>query len=472
MKFFKEISAVVLIGIFLSSCEKDEVGKTNQDNNYLMSIKYELNNIPLDRIAKASMRQEKSSGNNYLYDYQLLAQNPDDPDDEKINNLLFKLTEACAELIKDIAFNQIVIDMASNSETNTANLLELETVAPNYFSIINQNLSTYGLSLQLIADSLTHQPIAPNMDFPETAEIESYVPAIFVSNLNYLDASLQPLISSAFVVDSRSDETLEDNIIGWYYEGEEDSIVNETLIDEESSLNTTNPLFFIDNAVTTLDVEINPNAVPFYGCDSCIYSDSSSSLILNKKNKPFINHVNQLSSTLSFSSKEHRIKGYHYESWFGGKSEFTITGGRIDQYGNLRYVYPFSRKGQTFDILSKISRSDVSNWKWQNNWEYHAFNWQPWYNSWNWPASQYGVNYVYWNTYERDWYRSAKPLGKATRNGNTIVLSGNRKHTSEWYAWGPSTLWLHNTQFVWINFYGAHWNNSWKADYRIWKVFI
>jgi hypothetical protein len=79
---------------------------------------------------------------------------------------------------------------------------------------------------------------------------------------------------------------------------------------------------------------------------------------------------------------------------------------------------------------------------------------------------------MYWNTYERDWNRLPKGLGTVIRNGGMVRLTGNMKYNSDWYAWIPSNVWVHNTQFVWIDYYWAHWNNSWKSKFRIWKVFV
>jgi len=457
------VSMAILSMVSISSCNKEDIDTPNEVNIPPTIMKYELNNIPLEKVATSSMLQEKAG--NYIYNYRLLASNPNDLDDEKINNLLFNLTEATSELIKDIQFNQVIINMARNSETSAANLLELETVAPNYFNIINANLTTsYGLDLRSIANKLTHRPIAPNSEYPETGELEHYVPSIFVPNLDNLDPSLQPIISPNITVDANQDESLEDNIVGWYYENATDNQVNEAIIDEASSLLTTNPLFFIDNAITSIKIIPNNQAIPFYGIDSCIYKDSSN--LIKKNQQP----LNQLASTRSFSSREHRIKGssYRYESWTSGKSEFAVVAYRIEPNGTHHWIY----NGSGYKVISKISKNNVNGSVMQWNWSHHASDWQPWYNSWNFPSVQSGVNYVYWNTFERDWNRSLKALGTVNRNGTTLYLAGNMKYSSEWYTWIPSTVNIHNTQFTWIDYYWAHWNNSWKADFRLWKVYI
>ena len=465
--------SVLILGItslFAVSCEKeasDDISFVPPANDQ-KSIVYRLDNIPLDRVAKSSMKSDKAAGDNYIYDYALLSTNPDDADDEAINGLLFSLTEAVKELIKDPSFNNTIINMARTSETSTANLLDLRTVAPHFYDRINLNLQSDGLTIQGIADALVHHPLAPNPDFPETADLEHYVPAIFVPNAHTLDIGLQPLLSPNLDVDASDDESLEDNIIAWYYTDPAAPDITEFLIDEHTANGTTNPLFFVDNAVTTLDVPQNPNPVLYHGCDTCIYTDSTSGR--NRTKAKGQEPMNYVSSTKSFSSYEHRIKGgsYKYESWTGGKSEFAITAYRIEPNGTHHWIY----SGSGHKVINKIKRSHSDNWTWQYKWSHHAANWTPYYNSWNFPTYQSGVNYVFWNTYERDWNRSDKSLGTVSANGTTLYITGRRKYTSEWYAWIPSTLQVHNTQFVWIDYYWAHWNNSWKSDFRLWKVFI
>ena len=56
--------------------------------------------------------------------------------------------------------------------------------------------------------------------------------------------------------------------------------------------------------------------------------------------------------------------------------------------------------------------------------------------------------------------------------GSTIYLVGRRKYDEEWYARIPETLELHYTRFDWIYNNWAHWNNSWKSKFRLWRVEI
>lgn len=366
-----------------------------------------------------------------------LLVNPDDQDDEKINNYLYALSIATRDLVKDANFNRKIIEMAQESPNQTANLLELEDEAPEYFNAINTRLASKGLSLRTLADDFTHSPVNPNPEFPETSEIERYYPAIFIPNLDNLDNAKQPIISPNIEVDCREDESIEDNIIAWYYTKNGD--LNEILLSEETSLLTTNPLFLLDNA--------SPNV---------------------KKNEvEILPPEENLKTETSFCSYEYSIEsGYGYESWLGGKSEFCVQAYRIAQNGDVHWIYSSSG----WKEIAKVKRSDIGDLLYK--WSHHASNWQPWSNPWTPNVIQYNVNMVYWNTYERDWNRSLKDLGTCTANGTTIYLSGKRKYTSEWYAWIPSTTQLHYTRFQWIYSSWSHWNNSCKSKFRLWRVEI
>jgi hypothetical protein len=411
----KYLSLVGITIFLLSSCNKEmSLEPDDTMNQTLKSVQvsdYSLDNIP---ILENKQNIEK------------LLINPEDRDDEKINNYLYELSLATRELIKDANFNNIVIELAKKSENQTANLLELEKVAPEYYRAINNKLSSKGLSLSSLASNLTHQPVNPNPKFPKTAEIEKYVPAIFIPNLDNIDIIKQPIISPNIEVDCRNDESIEDNIIAWYYT--KDGDLKEILLSEETSLKTTNPLFLFDNA--------SPN--------------------VKKNTVKILPPDGNLKTTTSFSSYEYSIEsGYGYESWAGGKSEYCVQAYRIAPNGVVHWIYSSSG----WKEIAKVDRDDIGDLLYK--WSHHASNWTP-----------YSTNRVFWNTYERDWNRSDKSLGSATANGTTIHLVGRRKYDGEWYAWIPSTLELYYTRFNWIMASWAYWNNSWKSKFRLWRVEI
>lgn len=77
---------------------------------------------------------------------------------------------------------------------------------------------------------------------------EYYNPSIFVLNVEKANTSKLPVISSGIIVDSSLPEMekFDDHLIAWYCNG--GGIFNEILINEETALNTTHPIFIIDNA--------------------------------------------------------------------------------------------------------------------------------------------------------------------------------------------------------------------------------
>lgn len=450
MKHLKKSSLILAViltaSLIVVSCNKDQdLQPAETSPAPAQSMTYSLDKVPLDKY------DSNISKSTTVTDIKTLMTNPDDADDEKINNYLYEISIATRDLIKDPAFNQAIISLAQNSETQSANLLDLERVAPIYYNAINSKLSSKNLSLTTIANDLTHAPIAPNMTYSETAETEHYVPAIFIPNLDRLNSQLQPIISPNIEVDSRSDERIEDNIIAWFYPSATSSAVTEIMLSEATSLSTTNPLFLLDNAVTTLKTKENKKFTPLITKGDPVSPKSTN-------------------GTLSFSSYEHSIESqaYRYEPWNSGKSEFAINAYRIEPNGTTHWIY--NNTSDNSKVINEIKKNDIGSIRFK--WSYHAANWQPWSNPWTPDVTQYGVNMVYWNTYERDWNRSPKGLGTCSANGSTIHLAGRRKYTSEWYAWIPETANVHYTRFEWIYDNWAHWNNSYKSQFRLWRVHI
>lgn len=407
-----QVILLLVIVVFMSNCQQEFA--PTQDNPIQQSFKlvpvsnYILDNIPIIE-------------NNQNIDKLLL--NPDDKDDEKINIYLYELSLAVRELIKDANFNRIIISMAVNSENQTASLLELKNVAPEYFILINSKLSDKGLSISIISNDLTHKPVYFDSKSREEAVIEKYIPAIFIPNLEILDADKQPIISPNIEVDCDNDESLEDNIIAWYYSREGD--LTEILLSEETSLKTSNPLFLLDN----------------------------SSLGVRKSNSEILppeGNLKGITTTTSFHSNEFNIN-YRHETT--GNSEFCIVAFRVDQDSTLHWIYNSSG----WKEIASVDKDDIG--EDLSQWTLHCGNYTP-----------YAQNYVFWNTFERDWSRSEKNLGKPTAYGDTVYMSGRMRYDTDWYAWTPSTVEIHATDLSYIYSNWAIWYSSWKSDIKIWRV--
>lgn len=426
---------VAVIAIGITSCEKEESKSIKASEG--KKLVYKLDDIPIQK--------HESNSKSVVTDINQLMTNPDDSDDEKINNYLYQISLATRDLIKDPEFNQIIIDLAEQSEINSANLLDLENVAPDYYNIINNNLSESELSLHMIADDLTHAPVAPNTDYPVTAELEHYVPAIFVPNIENADADLQPLISPNVVVDSREDTTYEDNVITWFFENEEDEDVVEIMLSEETAISTHNPVFILDNASFNQQVEIDYDFEPL--------NTEISDIIMDKSGEE-----------MYFGYQTWSVnEPYRYESFWSGNTDFAVVATRIDTYGNDTKLYG-KKEYKMIDKIPKHKLGYLVHPYYFDPQIEHAENWLPYSNPWTPGVIQNGVNMVYWNTFERDWNRSPKNLGAAVANNTGITLEGNMKYNSNWYAWIPSTVHVHYTRFEWMLYPSwAHWNNSWKS---------
>lgn len=136
----------IFVVIIFSSCNKEDSLLSTNSSSKVIYYLDKIPNIPI------------STAKGPITDIKTLMSNPDDLDDQKINNYLYELSIAIKDLIKDPAFNQIVINLAKNSETQTANLMLLDSIAPYYYKYINNKLALKNLSLAYIKDNLTHSP--------------------------------------------------------------------------------------------------------------------------------------------------------------------------------------------------------------------------------------------------------------------------------------------------------------------------
>ncbi|WP_438711972.1 hypothetical protein ACSTS3_05720 [Aquimarina muelleri] len=411
----KSIPAIFFIALvcIISSCEKEEITNENlKEINFKNVSNYTLDNIPIIK-------------NNQ--DIDILMQNQEDKDEEKLNKYLYEIALATRDLIKDDNFNKTIIQMAKDSKTETAYLLDLEKVAPRYFDIINKNLKRNGLSLQSIANDMTHTPISSNPEYPETAEIEKYLPSIFIPNLDKIDSNKQPIISANIETDCANNEQIEDFIVSWYFTNNGE--LQEIILGEETSLKTSNPLFLIDHA--------------------SIVNKDENVVLLGEENST---DLSARKSIIRYDSRNIKIKnGYRYESGWGNKSEYAIIGYRVKNYPTYDLI-----SGYTKDI-AKVKPNQIGSTLYKPS--LHAYVWLP-----------LATNKFYWNTYERDWNRSPKPLGYFNSPINSYVFNSKRRYNNDWYAWIPSTVNIHNTPFEWYGWETCVNFTSWKAEYQVCKI--
>jgi len=449
--------AVALSSILWVSCAKEELNNS-ADAISNKEVIYKLDNIP-------NVQNEQN-----VIDLLRISQ---DSDDEKINFHLYSLSLALRELTKEKEFNELIIRMAKKSHNQCASLLDLKLESPKYFKIINanlaqlQNLRSFDKSgdqwdIESIAADLTHEPVALHSDYPETAETEFYYPAIFIPNLEIINPDYQPITSPNIEADPTKNEEIEDNVVAWYYN--ENGELNEILVNEETSLETTNPLFFLDNASAIESIEQNLDATPFYGMEipempEDYYLNSQLDNIDFSKSQSV--NFNAMASLVGIVSEDFR-----YEA--SGSSEFASK--TIDHFPSttsnpLDGTFFIARKER---VIRRIGKNEFG--EDFNVWDFLSVGTNtPWANSWIQDGDQPGNFIGFYNTYERDWNRSTKSFGSVQVGNALAEVRGRAKFNSEWYTWEPTTLQMHFVRNHWLDLYDNYNTNSWKSNFRISK---
>lgn len=348
-----------------------------------------------------------------------------DADDENINAQLLDIAIAAREYFKKYSQNEIIMKQANLSSNKCFNLNELASIN----SLKSANEKYLNLISAIKNADLKHTSTNPL----KSGVIEEYVPAIHIVNLETADMNKQPLICPGFEVNSEIAglENYEDYIVAWFYD-ENDSL-NEILINEEIAMATSHPVFVIDNA----DQETMAIEKSALQANSTI---SLKSLALNYDIRSFEYQIN------------HRYEG-------SGKSEFCITAGLINESGSTFYC--LNNGADLWTEIAEVHKDYIGD---------PLYKWQAICNQ---DIEPYASNYLYWNTYERDWFNSSKLLGHASKNGGDIYLYGNRKYFNEWYAWDPYYLEnypLDLTSIVY-NYQKTYSNSKGSLEFKVYNTY-
>ncbi|MBK7129360.1 MAG: hypothetical protein IPM74_07390 [Crocinitomicaceae bacterium] len=366
MKKLSKISSAFAIAFAIVSCNKEELTTPNQMSDH--QIDYTLDNIPL--MANTQ-------------DVDDLMKSSHDKDGEKLNKYLYEIGLATRELIKNPEFNAVIIQLAEESGTQTAYLLDLEKESPEFFNQINNNLAEKGLSLKQISDDMTHVPLTGNPDFPETMVTEKYEPAIFIPNLKNVDKSKQPLISPNVETDCTENLEIEDFIVTWYYSNEGE--LSEIILGEQTARVTSNPLFLLDHA----SPRSGTNTI------SILENISQPHQAEDSENRGWLDITHFNSNQLDIKS------GYRHEEGINVKSEFCIVGA----YSSSGYPAApvFNENSDHSKKITEVHPNNIGTDIYITS--YFGPNYVP----------TYGMSgfKLFWNTFERDWNRSIKTLGTA-----------------------------------------------------------
>lgn len=404
-----------LISIVFLSCAKDKNTEIKNQSKVSDSIKI------IENPQKIS---------DYVY-------NLEDPDDEKIHLQLLELGETAKELFKDNSYCKLIIDEAKNHDNKCIDLKKFIVEAKNSNNYKNKSTNSGDekvlnkLELLISKADFKHKSTNPN----STIEVENYIPTFYVANLEKANPNEQPLISPGIVVNSDLPglEKYYDYIVAWYYD--ESGNFKEILLNEEMAKNTTHPLIIVDNA------------------DEVVY----------KRNKTDFKVVEQSFTNKNLEAATYWTNEFQINHRYDNlsRSEFFIVGylvrpnGSVEKMfrddGNNRYVHE--------KLIKEVRSSEVGkpNGKWQSFCVNSLF-------------PDFNDTYAYFNTFERDWWKSEKPLGEFFHGGVRGYLYGNMGNYGDWYAFSPDAVRSNNVNFSTIYKNWAQIIRNDKGFVQIWRV--
>ena len=347
---------MVMFGIIaFMSCEKEDYKKEQIRNE---TVQYTLDNIP--NISNP-------------YSANLYVKNELDIDDEKINKQLLDIAIATRDFLKESPQNEFILKSANISSNSSMNLFDL--VSNSNLKSANQGVAYTNLVSLLEKSDLTHASTNPF----KSGEIEEYIPAIYVPNINNSDLSKQPIVCVGFEVDSDISgmEKYEGYIVGWYFD--EEGSVHEILLNEKTAMSTSNPIYIINN----------------------------SSIGFSYGKKPFLEKGGASIRTSTSQVIDQYKINYRYDR--SNRSEYSY---------NIVYIYNgggYQHGGYRTEIR-EIHKNDIGKMFYDD------------YNIWQISSigNLYSINLV---TFEYDWYASEKPV----YSPGGIFVQCRMKYYNEYY---------------------------------------
>jgi len=350
----------------------------------------------------------------------------EDKDDEKIVRGLYEISVQAFEIFSKGDINPIVLKSAEQNANKTFDLRTLKD---------QSTMKSSSVEFVKLVEMVDNIDLTRNSKKTlKSTETEIYVPAIFVPNADIADYNKRPLICPGVAVNSELDgaEEYEEYIVAWYLD--ENGEKQEIIINEETAMSTTNPVMIFDNASAilceTYDLNIN-----------CIKQNTNKSTQSLGKN--------------FWATKEYQINERHE---FIGNSEFWITAFHTNENGDGWYTWTDYNVWYGEAQIAFVAYNDIGTQL------------EAWFNFCNVDVEPYNDNYVFYNTYERDWYCSEKPLGTTSEhNGVRMYFTGNMQYTSDWYAYDPDDIDDSRLDFAYIYANWAKWYQNDRTKLRFWR---
>gem|GEM_PF-2948153 len=266
-------------------------------------------------------------------------------------------------------------------------------------------------------------------------------PIILLINPDVADFNLPPIISAALEVNDDPKQGINDCVAAWFED--ESGKVHEIIISEQEALKSKWPVFVL----STIDKKDESNIISGAYKNEDLFSNISGSSA--KKGTASIDY---------FSTKEYQIN-YRYEST--GNSEFCIVTYRVVDTGtgwDTHWVYNDNNDdSKKIDDIAKDEIGDLL-----SKWVFFIDSYTP-----------YDDNYIFFNTFERDWYSGLKNLGQIyyPSGGSTLYIYGRMASSSDWYCNNPATYsWTDAVDEDYINYNWAQWYENYKGKIRVWRI--
>ena len=370
-------------------------------------------------------------------DIESLILNGYDSDIVLLNQNSYLLAKALLVMYADKDYNSLIKEIHSK--------YKLECIP---FSLLFENSefeSTMNMTIDAsLSNSLlkntTGVSCAQQLYSTYTVHSNQQEPIINLINPDVADFSLPPIISPALEVEDDPDQGINDCIVAWF----EDELgsIHEIIISEQEALNSKWPVYVL----STIDKKDESKIVAGLYKNEHLISNTS---ISAKKSTAAIDY---------FDTYEYQIN-YRYEST--GNSEFCIVTYRVEDTGtgwDTHWIY--NDNNDDSKKIADVDADDIGDEL--HKWEFFIDSYTP-----------YDDNYIFFNTFERDWYSGPKNLGEIDypSGGLTLYIYGRMGSSTNWYTNDPSSYdWNDDVDEDYINTNWAQWYENYKGKIRIWRI--
>lgn len=301
----------------------------------------------------------------------------------------------CSTVIDSDNYSVLTTNKLITKENGTEYIGNLTGATDNgfvYLKDYNKDNKTNSLSTEIEEKTAFYQ----NIEYDIVINVPNFETALASNNI---------LVSSGTEIEDDEENNIDDYIESEYFANDN---WHDVMIGELDVIGEIVPLF----VVTVHSEEIDMDG-------------ATTELIIGEEDE-------EKSSSLyrNYLINNFKIK-YRYER--AGKSEFYIIGYEAKDDGTgyshiFDYVTSSNASFSEKRSIESVKKRNIGKTRYPS---YKVFNKD--YSS----DSYWNSEYVYFNTFERDWYASQKYLGNTPNNVPTLY--GNMKYNNEWYTFNPAT---------------------------------